>query len=166
MPERELRILNSFDMAAVARIASRVELRGIRLVELAFTTKKFVAHGTALEPSIETDCVPLPSDKGSINVSCGFNFMIRSTGEEVAESKIKYLIQYKLNGEEAPTEQELIAFSAVNGAYHAWPFVRELVFNLTARMGYQPFTLPVLSFHAPKPKPDELAPTPETTVQE
>jgi hypothetical protein len=158
--------LKNFDMAAVARIASRVELRDIRLAELTFTTKKFVAHGTPLEPSIYTDCVPLPSEKGSINVSCGFDFMIRSTGEEVAKSKIKYLIQYKLNGEEAPTEQELIAFSGVNGAYHAWPFVRELVFNLTARMGYQPFTLPVLSFHTPKPKAEDLAPTPETTVQE
>jgi hypothetical protein len=152
-------------MVAVARIASRVELRGVRLLELIFVTKKIVAYGSPLEPSIETECVPLPSEKGFIDVACGFNFMIRSTGEEVAESKIKYLIQYKLKGEEVPTEQDLIAFSAVNGAYHAWPFVRELIFNLTARMGFQPFTLPVLSFHAPTPKTEEPTQVPEKAVQ-
>jgi hypothetical protein len=151
--------LKNYDMAAVARIASRVELRGIRLLELAFATKKVVAYGAALEPSFETDCSPLPSEKGSIDVGCDFSFVIRSTGEEVADTKIKYLIQYKLNGEEVPAEQDLIAFSAVNGAYHAWPFVRELIFNLTARMGFQPFTLPVLSFHTPK------EPTPATASE-
>jgi hypothetical protein len=165
LPEREFGTLKTFDMVAVARISSRVELQGIRLLELVFTTKKIVAYGSPLEPSIEPDCVPLPSEKGFINVSCGFTFMIRSTGEEVAESKFKYLIQYKLNGEEVPAEQDVIAFSAVNGAYHAWPFVRELVFNLTARMGFQPFTLPVLSFHPPKPKTDEPTPAPEIPVQ-
>src|SRR5882724_6770456 len=112
-------------MAAVAKVASRVEVRDIRLVELTFSTKKIVPHGTPLEPSVETDCVPAPSEKGSINVDCGFSFFIRSTGEEVAESKFKFLIQYSLKGDEILTEQELTAFSAVNGAYHAWPFVRE-----------------------------------------
>jgi hypothetical protein len=146
-------------MAAVARIASRVELRGIRLIELLFTTKKVVPDGSPLEPSIETDCVPLPSEKGSINVGGVFKFMIRSTGEEIAEARIKFLIQYSLRGEEVPSEQDLVPFSAVNGAYHAWPFVRELVFSLTARMGFQPFTLPVLFFHSPQ------APTSETSIQ-
>jgi len=144
-------------MAAVARIASRVELRGVRLLELAFATKKVVAFGAALEPSFETDCSPLPSEKGSIDVGCDFSFTIRSTGEEVSDTRIKYLIHYKLSGEEIPAEQDLIAFSAVNGAYHAWPFVRELIFSLTARMGFQPFILPVLSFHTPKEPPSAPA---------
>lgn len=151
-------------MAAVARIASRVELQGIRLVELSFTTQKVVANGSPLEPSIEPDCVPLPSEKGFLNVGCQFTFVIRSTGEVVAESKFKYLLQYKLNGEEPPSEKDIIEFSAVNGSYHAWPFVRELIFSLTARMGFAPFTLPVLSFH-PKAKPRETATASETIGQ-
>src|SRR5438046_10464620 len=110
-------------MVAVAKVASKVELLDIRLAELTLTTTKIVAHVAPLEPSVETDCVPLPSEKGTITVACSFDFKIQSTGEEVANSKFKFLIQYKLNGADVPTEQEVIAFSAVNGAYHAWPFV-------------------------------------------
>jgi hypothetical protein len=151
-------------MAAVARIASRVELQGIRLFELVFTTKKIVPYGSPLEPSIDHDCVPMPSEKGTVEVNCGFTFVIRSAGEEVAESKFKYLIRYKLSGEEVPNDQDLIAFSAVNGSYHAWPFVRELIFSLTSRMGFAPFTLPVLYLHA-KPQAKEPVVAPETVVQ-
>jgi len=149
-------------MASAARVASRVELCGIRLVELSFSMKKLVAQGAPLEPSFDVDCVPMPAEKGSINVGCGFNFKIRSAGEEVAESQIKYLIQYTLRGEDAPSDEDLVAFSAANGAYHAWPFVRETIYGLTSRMGFQPFVLPVLSFHIPKVKPAEPALAPES----
>jgi hypothetical protein len=67
-------------MAAVARIASRVELRGIRLLDLAFATKTIVANRVTLEPSFETNCAPLPSalqgtliEAMSVLVSVGFS---------------------------------------------------------------------------------------------
>jgi hypothetical protein len=147
--------LKNFDMAAVSRVASRVELRGIRLVDLSVVTKKLVDFGTPLEPSFETDCVPGVAESGHINVDCNFSFFIHSKGEEVSEAKIKYLIHYRLKGEGVPSAQDVEAFAAVNGAYHAWPFVRELIFSLTSRMGFQGFTLPVLSFHNPKQNKSE-----------
>jgi hypothetical protein len=145
-------------MAAVSRVASRVELRGIRLVDLSLVTKKVVDFGTPLEPSFETDCVPGLAESGSINVECNFSFSVHSKGEEVSEARIKYLIHYKLTGEGVPSAEDAEAFAAINGAYHAWPFVRELIFSLTSRMGFQGFTLPVLSFH--NPKKDKTEPSP------
>ena len=158
--------MKNFDMAAVSRVASRVELRGVRLVDLSLKTKKIVSSpGTPLEPSFETDCVPASAENGYINVDCNFDFFIHSKGEEISESKIKYLIEYKLTGEGLPPSEDIEAFAAVNGAYHAWPFVRELVFNLTARMGFQPFTLPVLSFHTPKKDEPKSETSSEASVQ-
>src|SRR5712692_532252 len=144
-------------MAAIARVSGRVQLRGIRLTELSLTTTQIVPHSIPLEPVIDQECIPLPSDKGLLAVECRFTFGIRSAGNQIAESKFKYHIRYKVTGEEPLAEQDIIQFAAVNGAYHAWPFVRELIFNLTARMGFQPFTLPVLSFMGLKTQTEDQA---------
>jgi hypothetical protein len=88
-------------------------------------------------------------------ISTWIAILVSSKGEEVSEAKIKYLIHYRLKGEGVPSAQDVEAFAAVNGAYHAWPFVRELIFSLTSRMGFQGFTLPVLSFHNPKQNKSE-----------
>ena len=51
---------------------------------------------------------------------------------------------------------DLSQFAQANGAYHSWPFVRETIYGLTSRMGFPPYTLPVLSFVADKSKAPEV----------
>lgn len=156
------------DMAAVARVSRRVDLQSIRLTELALTSPKLASPGNPLEPEFSQECVPLQSEPGLIVVSCSYDFNVRSLGEVVGDIRATYLIVYKLLGEEAaPTKEDVDQFASANGAYHSWPFVRELLFGLTSKMGYPPFTLPVLSFAGPRPKPEKkesetVAPQPRT----
>jgi hypothetical protein len=144
--------LDNIDMAAVARVSGRVSLQSIRLTELTLNAPKLALPGSPLEPEFSRECVAIPSEKGSIAVSCSYKFKVRSVGEEIADINARYDLYYRLSGEEPPSEEDVKHFAAANGAYHSWPFLRELIFGLTARIGYQPFTLPVLSF-LPKSAP-------------
>lgn len=142
----------NIDMAAVARVSGRVDLQAIRLTEVSLSAPKLAQPGTTLEPEFSQECVPLPSEAGLIEVLCTYDFKVHSMGELIAQIKAKYIILYKLKGEEIPKEGDIEQFASANGSYHSWPFLRELLFGLTARMGYPPFTLPVLSFASPSPK--------------
>jgi len=142
----------NIDMAAVARVSGRVDLQAIRLTEVSLNAPKLAQPGTTLEPEFSQECVPLPSEAGFIEVSCAYDFKVHSVGELIAEIKAKYIIRYKLKGEEIPKKDDIEQFASANGSYHSWPFLRELLFGLTARIGYPPFTLPVLSFASSAPK--------------
>ncbi len=149
---------SSLDLAAAARIAKRVELREIRLSEIS-ALNVLPYHGP-LHPEVQHTCLPTCGNN-EIEVLCSYNFSVKSEGDEVARAQFKYLISYDVLGEGGVDENDLQHFAYANGTYHSWPFVRQLVFDLTARMGYPPYTLPVFQFN-PKPKPaPSAAPSPE-----
>lgn len=145
---------SSLDLVAAARVAKRVELREIRLSEI--SASNLTAHHGPLYPEVQHACSPTVHDEHLIEVLCSYDFLVKSDGDEVARAQFKYLISYDVIGAGAVDEADLEHFAFANGTYHSWPFVRQLVFDLTARMGYPPYTLPVFQFN-PKPKPVEDA---------
>jgi hypothetical protein len=83
---------------------------------------------------------------------------------DLAEASMTYHIVYELRGEEPTATSDVEHFARANGAYHSWPFVRETIFNLTAKMGFPPYTLPVLLF-LPRHKPNAPASAPAASSQ-
>lgn len=140
---------SSLDLAAAARVAKRVELREIRLSEI--SAKSLVAYHGPLHPEVHHVCTPATHDVNVIEVQCSYDFVVKSEGEDVARAEFKYLLSYDVVGDAPVEEADLEHFAYANGTYHSWPFVRQLVFDLTSRMGYPPYTLPVFQFN-PKPK--------------
>lgn len=69
---------------------------------------------------------------------------------QAAQATIKYLLDYDLRGNEPLAEDDIAEFAFANGTLHSWPFVREFLYGLTAKMGFLPYTLPVFHF-VPKP---------------
>jgi len=104
-----------------------------------------------LRPTYDHHCVPINVEGDVIEVSCSYNFKVHEADVELAEAHIKYHVIYKLLGEEPTTPSDIEEFARANGAYHSWPFVRESIYSLTGRMGFPPYTLPVLSFLRQKP---------------
>jgi preprotein translocase subunit SecB len=123
---------------------------------------KSVEAGVPLEPIFEHECVTTPSEKGFIEVVCSYKFKVRAAGADVADAQITYNVLYKLIGDEPPVEADITQFASANGAYHSWPFVRETIYGLTSRMGFPPYTLPVLSF---VPKKAEATPSKAATTE-
>lgn len=141
-----------WDLAAAARISGRVEFREIRLAEInAFSPIK--GHG-ALEPLIEHDCTPRHVGD-LVEVLCSYQVRVTSGVDEPLRADLKYVISYTLLGDEPVDPSDLGHFASANGTYHSWPFVRQLLFDLTSRMGYPPYNLPVFKFFPKRAKPTE-----------
>ncbi|MDE2814077.1 MAG: hypothetical protein OXM01_13680 [Gemmatimonadota bacterium] len=99
-----------------------------------------------VEPSLEQKCTPSTITDDLVEVTCSYNFQFRSGASDVATATIVYNIDYTLIGDAPLEASDIEQFARANGAYHSWPFVREAIYGLTSKMGFNAYTLPVLSF--------------------
>jgi preprotein translocase subunit SecB len=141
------------DFAAAGRVANRVELKDIRLVDVSAKCNPKI-KGT-LEPTLSLDCAVANRQADVIEIACDYRFTAKVAESEAAEAGVKYLLSYQVNGTEPLVDEDLAEFAVGNGTLHSWPFVREFLHGLTSKMGYPPYTLPVFHF---KPKPPIAAP--------
>ena len=144
------------DFAAIARVAKRAELKSVRMTEISARCEPAVL-GT-LVPSVNLECKPGTLDQGTLEVICEYEFAARVDQVQVVESRITFLLAYEISGGKNPSPEDLAEFARANGTLNPWPFVRDVLFGLTSRMGYPPYTLPLMHFNtksAPKntPKP-------------
>lgn len=153
------------DFIALGRVSKRAELKSIRLAAVSAKCENAVPG--PLEPSLEPDCSVVSREANTLRVACSYRFAARVGQVQVAEATMKYLMDYEIAGAEPLEEGDVSEFSFASGVLHSWPFVRELLYSLTARMGYPPYTLPVYHF-VPKPRPkrkDEGKPKPASTEE-
>jgi hypothetical protein len=151
------------DFAAAGRVASRAELKAIRLVEI--SAKCDPQTFGALEPTLEHDCAPTNRRGNTLEIACNYRFNVRTTQAEVASAVIGYLLVYELQGIEPFADQDIAQFATANGTLHSWPFVRELLYALTSRMGYPPYTLPVFHFKGKPPQQEKAEVKPNEPPQ-
>ncbi len=158
----------NIDFAAVSRVASRIELKDIRLTEVQAKSNPSVS-GT-LEPCFNHDCKVLSHEPNALRVACHYRFEVHVTETPVLEADTTYLLTYEIHGGEALAENDLSQFAFANGTLHTWPFAREFVHSLTSRMGYPPYTLPVFHFVSVPPDKkvveEETKPSAELTSSE
>jgi len=128
-------------------VAKRVELKGVRLAEISAKCDP-KALGPSLSPSVDLSCALGDHNETSIEVVCDYTFSAESDATKTIQSNIRYLLVYEISGGGAPSDSDLAEFAKANGALHSWPFVRELLYGLTSRMGFPPYTLPVMHFNA------------------
>jgi len=150
---------NSIDLAAASRVAKRVDIREIRLTDLQMNLKGDPTK-MGLVPTYEHRCAPAKVEGNTIEVACSYTFKIRSEDEDLAAASMTYRIVYTLIGDEPADQSDIDQFAKANGAYHSWPFVREMIFSLTSKMGFPPYTLPVLVYR-PKASQPKAAAAPE-----
>jgi hypothetical protein len=89
-----------------------------------------------------------------IEVVCHYRFTATQGETEAVTATFSYSILYDLAGAEPIPENDLKEFAFANGTYHSWPFARQLLFDVTSRLGYLPYSLPVFKFiQRPRPAP-------------
>jgi hypothetical protein len=142
------------DFAAAGRVANRVELKDVRVVDVTAKCNPKV-RGT-LEPTLNLDCRVANRESDTIEIACDYRFTAKIAESEVAEAVIKYILLYDVRGSEPIVDEDLAEFAVGNGTLNSWPFVREFLHTLTSRMGYPPYTLPLFHFK-PKPQPKKEA---------
>lgn len=147
--------------ADVVRVAREVELRGIRLKELA--CELFAAPGSI--PADWSKHVFFgvnsarerwdPAD-GVLEVRASFVAFYKTgcePGEELPPFteedppdfviEAEFALEYEIASETEFADEEIDAFAEMNGTFNAWPYWRELVQSTSARLGVAPLVVPV-----------------------
>jgi len=126
---------SAIDFAAVGRVAKVVELKSVRLTEISARCAPLV-QGT-LVPFVDLKCIPGTLRTSTLEVICDYTFTADAEEVQAVESKIRYLLLYEIaEGVESPAPDDLAEFARANGTLNSWPFVREVLYGLTSRMGY------------------------------
>ncbi len=73
------------------------------------------------------------------------------SGKQIFQVLAVFRLSYHIAGS-PPSDQELRAFEASTPVFQAWPYLREIVQNLTSRMQFNPPPLPLI-----KRKPADVA---------
>jgi preprotein translocase subunit SecB len=156
--------------AAVGRVSKHVDLKGVRLAAISAQCNPAVP-GRVLVPKVDLECQLGDHDESNIEVVCDYTFVAHADDAQAIQSKLQYLVQYEVVSAGPLSEADLAEFARANGALHSWPFVREVLYGLTSRMGFPPYTLPVMHFkEKPKqvatPPPEPAAESPKPTEEE
>lgn len=128
-------------------VSERVLLQDVHLIGckselLSFPTEKDNVHevtGHAI-PNVNKE------DK-TIFIVTHFNLHTANDyGEELARLEADFLLVYKATSLEGLEKANYTEFATYNGVFNAWPYWREFVNNMTARMQLPPLTLQVYRY--------------------
>ena len=129
-------------------VSDRVQIRDVRLIHCNCDQKPAAATKTnkrSYSITTSTD-VQLDRDKGFIVVVAKFHFeaSIGRKGQEPALTMdATFVLTYQIDSFEGLTQEGFKQFANLNGIYNAWPYWREFVQNMIARMALPPLTIPV-----------------------
>jgi preprotein translocase subunit SecB len=130
-------------MSRAVVVAQRVQIRVIRLVELVCHNE--VAEEQEIMASLSASTEAAYCRKSQELLVTAHCAMVGSTSDKESAVRVEAIFQllYDLPPSDDMTQLHFDAFGEINGLFNLWPFWRELVQNMTVRMGLPPLTLPV-----------------------
>ncbi len=138
------------DLAAAAKVARRVQLSDVYVAAL--SAKRHDHPESAITPQL-TDVYEVSRVEDKLQVLCRHHLQRATEDNRATEIDVSLHLIYDIIGTDPINENDLPAFADANGAYHSWPFVREIYNSMTLRLGLPAFVLPTLLVVSPTPKP-------------
>ena len=128
-------------LALTAVVASRVQIQGIRLSR-SLASSALPAPGTSLRIDFGFNG-EATADRESNRIAVRASLRVRANVAEGADSPApafqiegEFLLDYRISAFEEISDEQVAAFGKMNGIYNAWPYWREYVQSMTARMGF------------------------------
>lgn len=147
------------EVQAAHRFQMSAELRDVELLDCSASTSEGKGQSAGqLRLSLEMEPSVLHVSEGEAKFAVRISVFgdPKDAAEEPDQHLFKivcrYAVVYRLKPAYAPPQQELDAFKDGSAIFHCWPYTRELVQNLTMRMGLRIPPLPLLRI-GPKPEP-------------
>jgi hypothetical protein len=137
------------DLAAAAKIARRVNLDDVYVATIS-ARRYDVEPNQELTP-ILTDSYECTQVNNQLKVVCSHGLKAASGSTPIADIHVDLNLIYEIVGEEPIDHKDLAGFADANGAYHSWPFIREILNTLTLKMGLPAFILPALIVNSKPP---------------
>lgn len=149
MSEQFVVVLSREEARRAARVAAEANLSGLYLLRAECdgagpapkpgpAERAVVAYGISAEREAEN--------------RLALEVQYRLTGEQhvVFRVDVTFLLVYEVDPEFAGTQKDLDAFARSQGVMASWPYAREFMQNLTARMGLPVLILPTLKLISPE----------------
>lgn len=135
----------NFDL--IRRIARSIELEEVSLrhCEVARTEEVAKRQSVKIQLDVSGETTTLSSKDQAFIATIEFKLQAKGRKEtEVFRMNSSFDLFYRMmSSDESFSKDELEQFTRVNGVFNAWPYFREFVQNLSARMGYPSITVPV-----------------------
>jgi len=155
-------------------VSDRVQIQDVRLIRcncriepvalappLPASFRPTLAHETSTQ---------IGPDRMRIAVLVHFRFSAIREGREndgpCVDMESTFLVSYGAGNLTGLGEENFRSFGALNGLFNAWPYWRELLHNLTLRMGLPAFVLPVLRIGSPEHPPANAKQAPDDVAKE
>jgi hypothetical protein len=128
-------------------ISDIVEIKSLILTECCASRSSDLPEGGKRKGELKVTNVSyvLAEEDRDLQVQIEFGLTMKAGGsaDQKLEVKATFAINYSMKSSAEFAESEYQAFAELNGVHNAWPFWRELVLNLTSRMGISPIVIPV-----------------------
>lgn len=155
-PQARFGAAKPIDYAAVARISTQAELRGIRL---AFTHADIDESKPISSDWVADTVIQLGTqdhfarDTGLLSVRCAFVAVYApdvpvgerpSPADAPVEIHAHFVLDYAIEDVSGIRDGDSEHFALANGMLHAWPYWRELAHSTSVRMGLAPLVVGTL----------------------
>jgi preprotein translocase subunit SecB len=142
------------DLGAAIVVSDRVSIKDVRLISCNCLQTPSAVTGKHF---LNIDCdVKTHVDNNKCFILVFPTFKLQAFASERKRKKPDLVIEgtfvvtYKAETLKGVTQNNLEAFSNANGVYNAWPYWREFVQNMVARMNLPPLTIPVFRLFTPR----------------
>lgn len=134
---------------ALKALIAAVDIKEVRLVEAAAKTKARSPSETGAVKLVTDQQAEISEQQGDGTFSVVATMRASLVPQEAEDNSLvsittSFELRYRLPQDFAVDAETLATFAETNGIYNAWPYWREFVQNIVARMGLPPVLLPVL----------------------
>jgi hypothetical protein len=147
-------------LVLAASVSDRVQIRNVRCVDLRATCDLQGKPGPLAVEYVAEASATADAEGARILVYAVFGMQAgpeNVPGSVLVQVKAKLELAYDCQRVEDFNSGTLKSFAQLNGIYNAWPYWREIVQSLVARMGLPPLVVPV--FRIPV-RPQDAGPHP------
>jgi hypothetical protein len=155
-------------------VSDRVQIQDVRLIRCNCRIEP-----AALAPPLPARFRPTLAREASTQISADgtriavlvhFRFSAIREGREndgpCVDIESTFLVSYGAENLPGLGPENFNSFGALNGVFNAWPYWRELLHNMTSRMGLSAFMLPVLRIGSPAQDRANAEHAPNNATQE
>lgn len=138
----EHKVKAAVDLAPLAR---QVELRDLRLHSSACAVAPGAVRAPELKQTIKIEARPKTDHPNVVAAKIAFVLVGENPGgQEVLRIEATFGIVYGVHSVDEFTSEQIAAAISPIGLANAWPYWREFVQSMTARMGLPPLHVPLL----------------------
>lgn len=153
----------------VRAVSDRVQILEIRLLESRSEQKHFDTElPRRITTSIDVD-THFDPEKLRLSVYPRLSLLVKEQNAAPEDFflriEARFVITYVVRSDEGLTQTNFDAFAERNGVFNVWPYWREFVQSITARMGLPPLTIPVFRVGTAKLKQESSLPPPKAVKQ-